>query len=121
MFRGLKLLIKVALFHLSFSAKSSLALRGGSEFRDRALHLEGWEEHYQDCASQKTDWADITKPNAEWKARNDYATRGIENATKRAHLNSYLTYVATFAPGSFVHDMHMEMHILMQGSGPCIN
>ena len=61
-----------------------------------------------DCASQKTDWSDSTKPTAKWKARNEDGTRGFADVTKRGHLNSYLTYVATFAPGSLVHDIINE-------------
>ena len=67
-----------------------------------------WKETLLDCASQKTDWSDFTKPTAKWKARNEDGTRGIADVTKRGHLNSYLTYVATFAPGSLVHDIINE-------------
>ena len=67
-----------------------------------------WHETVLDCANQKVDWADYTKPDAKWKARNEDSTRGIADSTKRGHLNSYLTYVATFAPGSLVHDIINE-------------
>ena len=67
-----------------------------------------WRETVLDCANQKTDWAEFTKPDAQWKAKNDDSTRGIADAVKRKHLNSYLTYVATFAPGSLVHDIINE-------------
>ena len=58
-----------------------------------------WRETILDCASQNSDWAEFTKPNAQWKARNEDSMRAVTDAAKRAHLNSYLTYVATFAPG----------------------
>ena len=67
-----------------------------------------WKETVLDCASQKADWADFTKPSAEWKARNEDSTRGLADANKRALLNSYITYIATFAPGSLVHDIINE-------------
>ena len=67
-----------------------------------------WNETLLDCANQKVDWSEFTKPTATWKARNEDSTRGEADATKRAHLNSYITYVATFAPGSLVHDIINE-------------
>ena len=66
-----------------------------------------WKETVLDCASHKADWAEFTKPSAVWKARNEDNTRGLVDANKRGHLNSY-TYIATFAPGSLVHDIINE-------------
>ena len=74
---------------------------------DEAKYFQ-WKETLLDCAHQKADWSEFTKPTSTWKARNEDATRGEENASKRAHLNSYITYVATFAPGSLVHDIINE-------------
>ena len=74
---------------------------------DEAKYFQ-WKETLLDCANQKTDWSEFTKPAATWKARNEDPTRGEAEASKRAHLNSYLTYVATFAPGSLVHDIINE-------------
>ena len=61
-----------------------------------------------DCANQKSDWSDYTKPTSTWKARNEDTTRGVVDVGKRKHLNSYITYIATFAPGSLVHDIINE-------------
>ena len=74
---------------------------------DEAKYFQ-WKETLLDCANQKADWSEFTKPTSTWKARNEDATRGEANAGKRAHLNSYITYVATFAPGSLVHDIINE-------------
>ena len=67
-----------------------------------------WKETLLDCASQKADWTEYTKPTATWKARNEDPKRGVAEANKSAHLNSYITYVATYAPGSLVHDIINE-------------
>ena len=63
-----------------------------------------WNKTLLDCANQKVDWSEFTKSSLTWKARNEDPTRGKGDATKRAHLNSYITYVASFTPGSLVHD-----------------
>ena len=67
-----------------------------------------WKETLLDCANQKPDWSQVTKSTTTWKARNEDATRGEPDATKKAHFNSYITYVATFAPGPLVHDIINE-------------
>ena len=67
-----------------------------------------WKETLLDCANQKPDWSQVTKSTTTWKARNEDATRGEPDATKRAHFNSYITYVATFAPGPLVHEIINE-------------
>ena len=36
-----------------------------------------WRETVLDCANQKADWSEFTKPSAEWKARNEDNTRGV--------------------------------------------
>ena len=59
-------------------------------------------------ANQKQDWSQFTKPSTTWNVTNEDPTRGEADATKRAHLNSYITYVATFATGSLVHDIINE-------------
>ena len=74
---------------------------------DEAKYFQ-WNETLLDCANQKADWSEFTKPSATWKARNEDPTRGEADVNKRAHLNSYITYVATFAPGSLVHDIINE-------------
>ena len=74
---------------------------------DEAKYFQ-WKETLLDCANQKPDWSQFAKSDAKWKARNEDPTRGEADAAKRAHLNSYITYVATFAPGSLVHDIINE-------------
>ena len=74
---------------------------------DEAKYFQ-WKETLLDCANQKTDWSNFTKPTATWLARNEDRTRGEADAAKQAQLNSYITYVATFAPGSLVHDIINE-------------
>ena len=74
---------------------------------DEAKYFQ-WKETLLDCANQKQDWSDFTTPTATWKARNEDQTRGLAEANKRNHLNSYITYIATFAPGSLVHDIINE-------------
>jgi len=61
-----------------------------------------------DCASQKADWVEFTGPTVTWTARNEDPHRGIEDPARRSHLNSYITYIATFAPNSLVHDIINE-------------
>ena len=67
-----------------------------------------WKETLLDCASQKADWSEYTKPTATWTARNEDPKRGVAEANKSAYLNSYINYVATYAPGSLVHDIINE-------------
>ena len=67
-----------------------------------------WKETLLDCAHQMADRSEFTKPTSTWKARNEDTTSGEEDASRRAHLYSYITYVATFAPGSLVHDIINE-------------
>ena len=74
---------------------------------DEAKYFQ-WKETLLDCANQKPDWSDYTKSDATWKARNEDTTRGVVDVGKRKHLNSYITYIATFAPGSLVHDIINE-------------
>ena len=74
---------------------------------DEAKYFQ-WKETLLDCANQKADWSDYTTPTAKWKAKNEDPTRGVADNAKRGYLNSYLTYIATFAPGSLVHDIINE-------------
>ena len=74
---------------------------------DEAKYFQ-WKETLLDCANQKPDWSDYTTPTSTWKARNEDPTRGVADAAKRNHLNSYINYIATFAPGSLVHDIVNE-------------
>ena len=74
---------------------------------DEAKYFQ-WKETVLDCASQKPDWAEFAISSATWKARNEDPNRGIGDASRRGHLNSYINYVATFAPNSLVHDIINE-------------
>lgn len=74
---------------------------------DEAKYFQ-WKETVLDCASQKADWVEFTSPTSKWKARNEDPNRGVNDATRRSHLNSYITYVATYAPNSLVHDIINE-------------
>ena len=74
---------------------------------DEAKYFQ-WKETVLDCASQKADWAEFAGPTVTWIARNEDPHRGIEDAVRRSHLNSYITYIATFAPNSLVHDIINE-------------
>ena len=68
---------------------------------DEAKYFQ-WKETLLDCANQKADWSTFTKPTSTWLARNEDRTRGEADAAKQAQLNSYITYVATFALGSLL-------------------
>ena len=74
---------------------------------DEAKYFQ-WKETLLDCANQKKAWSDFTKPTSTWLARNDDITRGVADQTRRAALNSYITYIATYAPTSLVHDIINE-------------
>ena len=67
-----------------------------------------WKETLLDCARQKSDWTEYTKPTATWTSRNEDIKRGVADESRSAHLNSYINYVATYAPGSLVHDIINE-------------
>ena len=74
---------------------------------DEAKYFQ-WKETLLDCANQKKTWNDFTKPTSTWIARNDDRTRGVADQTRRSSPHSYITYVATFAPASLVHDIINE-------------
>ena len=74
---------------------------------DEAKYFQ-WKETVLDCASQKPDWIEFAIPTATWKSRNEDPTRGINDASRRGHLSSYINYIATFAPNSLVHDIINE-------------
>ena len=72
-----------------------------------------WRETLIDCASQKTEWLDFTVPNYTWTPRNQDRNRGFdltnnEDKKKLVNLNSFINYVAMYAPGSLVHDIVNE-------------
>ena len=72
-----------------------------------------WKETLIDCASQKNDWLEFTAPNYTWIPRNVNKNRGFaieneEEKKKMISLNSYINYIATYAPGSLVQDIINE-------------
>jgi hypothetical protein len=75
---------------------------------DEAKYFQ-WKETLLDCANQKTDWSDYTKPTSTWKAKMRIQPEdGVVDPCKLNPLNSYITYIATFASGSLVHDIINE-------------
>ena len=72
-----------------------------------------WKENLIDCANQKADWRGFTSPDYKWIPRNIDRNRGLkeydENEKKNIiPLNSYINFIATYAPGSLVHDIINE-------------
>ena len=72
-----------------------------------------WKETVIDCASQKSEWLEFTSPSYKWIPRNVDKNRGFkpekeEEKKKIIPLNSYINYIATYAPGSLVQDIINE-------------
>ena len=71
-----------------------------------------WKETLMDCANQKKEWINFTSLDYKWVPRNEDKNRGLGNNEEDKKniipLNSYINYIAMYAPSSLVHDIINE-------------
>ena len=71
-----------------------------------------WKETLMDCANQKKEWINFTSIDYKWVPRNEDKNRGLGNNEEDKKniipLNSYINYIAMYAPSSLVHDIINE-------------